>query len=74
MFMIAKIEGVECKIMLDSGSSVSLISNTIFRRVKNIIPTPAEQLLFTATGIKMQSIGEVELEISIGKFRSTQKS
>ena len=71
MYIVAEIEGVECKIMLDSGSSVSLISNTIFRRVKDIIPSPAEQLLLTATGNKMQSVGEAELEITIGKLPTT---
>ena len=73
MYIVAEIEGVECKIILDSGSSVSLISNTIFRTVKDIIPSPAEQLLLTAPGNKMQSLGEADLEITIGKFRSPQK-
>ena len=73
MYIVAEIEGVDCRIMFDSGSSVSLISNTIFREVKDNITTPVEQLLLTATGKKMQSLGEAELEISIGKFRSSQK-
>ena len=34
--VIAKIGNTNCNVMLDSGSSLSLISDTIFRRVKNV--------------------------------------
>ena len=59
--------------MLDSGSSLSLISKTIFRRVKNARTIPTEQLLFTASGNTMESLGEVELEIKISEFHSPQR-
>ena len=59
--------------MLDSGYSVILMSVDIFRKVKDTRPTPAEQLLLTASGNKMQSLGEVELEITMGTFRANQK-
>ena len=73
LYVLAKIEDIECKVMLDSGSSVSLISVDIFRRVKDTRPTPAEQLLLTASGNRMQSLGEVELEITMGTFPANQK-
>ena len=73
LYVLAKTEDIECKVMLDSGSSASLMSVDIFRRVKDTRPTPAEQLLLTASGNKMQSLGEVELEITMGTFRANQK-
>ena len=58
--------------MLDSGSSVNLMLVDIFRKVKDTRPTPAEQLLLTASGNKMQYLCEVELEITMGTFRANQ--
>ena len=63
LYVLAKIEDIECKVMLDSGSSVSLMSVDIFRRVKDTRHTPAEQLLLTASGNKMQSLGKLNWKV-----------
>ena len=53
-----------------SGFSVSLIADTDMRRIKCIRTTSAGQLLLTAFGNRMHPLGQVELEITIGNFRT----
>ena len=60
---VAQVEGTDCKTMLDSGSSVSLIADVFINKFREVRPKPAEPLLLTASGKRMHSLGEVDLEI-----------
>ena len=69
---LSKIGDTECRALMDSGSSVSLIADAVVRRIKGIKTTSAGQSLLTASGNRMHPLGQVELEITIGNFRTIQ--
>ena len=60
--------GRACDAMLDSGFTVSLIDQDFLKRRSEVGVNSAKQLLLTASGNRMDSIGEVDLPIKIGKF------
>ena len=62
-----------CNAMLDSGSTVSLIDQDFLNRRSEVVLNFAKQLLLTASGNRMDSIGEVDLSIKIGKFCCYQR-
>ena len=59
--------------MLDSEFSVSFIADVVVNKFREVRPKPAEQLLLTASGKRMHSLGEVDLEIEIGNLRNVHK-
>ena len=65
--------GRVCNAMLDSGSTVSLIDQDFLNRRSEVLLNSAKQLLLTASGNRMDSIGEVDLPIKIGKFCCYQR-
>ena len=67
------IEGNLCYTMLDSGSTKSLLSENVFKKMPLRSLVPAKQSLITASGNLMDVIAETELEISIGDLQSSQK-
>ena len=65
--------GKVCNAMLDSGSTVSLIVQSFLERRSEVALNSAKQVLLTASGNRMDSIGEVDLPIKIGKFCCSQR-
>ena len=73
LHLVARIEGILCNTMLDSGSTISLLSENVFKKMSLRNSVPAKQSLITASGNLMDVIAETELEISIGDLQSSQK-
>ena len=59
--------------MLDSGSTISLLSENVFKKMPLRSSVSAKQSLITASGNLMEVIAETELKISIGNLQSFQK-
>ena len=71
--LFIEVSGVKCQALLDSGASVSLISEITFNKCSNpILRTVDLRKLQTANGSKMNLVAEVCLEISTGGLRSSQ--
>lgn len=58
--------------MIDSGSTVSIIGKGILGQISKIVLKSARQNLITASGNKIESLGETELQITIGKHLLNQ--
>ena len=61
---VAQVEGTDCKTMLDSGSSVSLIADVVINKFREVRHKPAELLLLTASGKRMYSLGHAQVHNS----------
>ena len=59
--------------MLDSGSTISLLSENVFKKMPLRSSVQAKQSLMTASGNLMDVIAETELKISIGDLQSSQQ-
>ena len=62
-----------CNAMLDSGSTVSLIDQCLLEGSSGVILNSVKQCLVTASGNRMDSMGEVEFEVKIGRLCCSQK-
>ena len=62
---IANIGGVECKVMFDSSSTTSLLSDEIAKKIPHCKWKPVSHSLVTASGNVMDILAAVELEICI---------
>jgi len=69
--IVGKISGIEMEMMLDSGSSVSLVrQDVIAKELRSVsrIPQPASLRLVTASGEPLEIVGHVKAVVSIGNL------
>ena len=70
---MGKVGGVDVEIMLDSGSSVSLVQQHVLSQAQGVTYVEAEQKLrlLTASGEQLPIIGHVSVSVHIGELKVT---
>ena len=73
-YATACIQGVRVEALVDTGASVTMISEEIYNAIPNlsVAPTPSKfpELEGVVAGSKLDIVGEVNLPIKLGKFIS----
>lgn len=59
--------------MVDSGSTVSLMDHKVLDSFPETMSKSAKQSLVTASGNVIESLGEVDLPMTVGKLHCFQK-
>ena len=62
------VERIPCKILLDSGASVSCVSSKLIKKHKIL---SSNRQLFTAAGTKLDSAGQAHVSLSLGVASTT---
>lgn len=63
-----KVNGESMKAIIDSGASVSVITNKLRKQLEIPIERKSKEVLVAANGEKVVAIGETEIEIEIGEW------
>jgi hypothetical protein len=70
------IEGFDCRLLVDTGSPVSILSEPFFFSkvpIRNELPTKTKTTVHTADGTELKIKGKIKAKMKLGKFSLEQE-